>query len=233
MACARMRMLDLMCYITHQWHDIPVSASSGSPPPCSTFFSIFTGSYLQTYLVCIPFGVPSLTFLILVFNSNEARPVIGTHCTSFYALFFIYTLMTGWYLAKLQISILIQCLSPPVATRINFTVMYIGCPQTEKLGVGFKAKFESGCNTSRIISVSSKFKQEADRHKCACARTHPLNRTESYDLYKLHSQSNHHWIFMVVCLCISSVVRHLYTFKLPTKILYCIVLIICRRISPI
>ena len=34
------RMLDLMCYITHQWHDIPVSACSGSPPQCSTFSSI-------------------------------------------------------------------------------------------------------------------------------------------------------------------------------------------------
>ena len=39
MDCACRRMLDLTCYITHQWHDVPVSASSGSPPQCSTFSS--------------------------------------------------------------------------------------------------------------------------------------------------------------------------------------------------
>jgi len=31
-------MLDLTCYITHQWHDVPVSASSGSPPQCFYIF---------------------------------------------------------------------------------------------------------------------------------------------------------------------------------------------------
>ena len=39
MDCACRRMLDLTCYITHQWYDVPVSASSGSPPQCSTFSS--------------------------------------------------------------------------------------------------------------------------------------------------------------------------------------------------
>ena len=39
MDCACRGMLGLMCYITHQWHDIPVSVCSGSPPQCSTFSS--------------------------------------------------------------------------------------------------------------------------------------------------------------------------------------------------
>ena len=35
------RIVDMICNITHQWYNIPVSACSASPPLCSTSTSIF------------------------------------------------------------------------------------------------------------------------------------------------------------------------------------------------